>query len=212
MHIEILKWLAIIFMVTDHLGFIYEIDFLRYIGRLAFPLFAYVLVYNYLFHTSDKKKYIIRLFLFALISQPFYLFVFNGLNIFFTLGVGLSILYLYENLKLDKGALILFSVIFFSMLIPISWFLDYKIFGILMILAYYYYLRFEKGFYLVVLSIYSINFLWNPYLATIGLFSLYIIFLMKDFHIKIRRMNKWFFYIFYPLHLVILYILKFFLN
>ena len=41
-------------------------DWLTYIGRIAFPIFAFMIVEGY-FHTSDLKKYVKRIFIFALI-------------------------------------------------------------------------------------------------------------------------------------------------
>jgi len=64
--IELFKWLAIFAMILDHVGFLLfpnEIEF-RIIGRVAFPLFAFVLIHNYLFFTRDKIKFIQRLFVF----------------------------------------------------------------------------------------------------------------------------------------------------
>ena len=86
---ELLKWIAIITMTVDHIGAVLYPDytFLRWIGRLSFPLFAYLLILG-IRNTSDIKKYFIRPFIFALISQiPFFLAIdvgpFDHLNIFF---------------------------------------------------------------------------------------------------------------------------------
>ena len=88
-----LKLLACIFMLCDHVGFVLMNNnwIMRAVGRLAFPIFAFLLVEGYR-HTSDIRKYFIRLFLFALISEvPFdlvttgRLFDMQKQNIFFTL-------------------------------------------------------------------------------------------------------------------------------
>lgn len=86
---------------------------MRAVGRLAFPIFAFLLVEGYR-HTSDIRKYFIRLFLFALISEvPFDLastgqvFDLQKQNIFFTLAAGLIVLYLGKVAKWNQmGAVI----------------------------------------------------------------------------------------------------------
>lgn len=111
----VLKIFAAISMFVDHLGYAIYSKFspLNYIGRLAFPIFAFQLSEGYL-HTKSKKNYLLRLFLFALISQlPFTLFSStfrNGiyLNIFFTLFLGILAIWGYEQLK-EKSKLTRYS-------------------------------------------------------------------------------------------------------
>ena len=78
------------------------------IGRIAFPIFAFSLNEGY-FHTSNLKKYLIRLFTFAVIIQiPAILFKLNyPVNIFFTLFFGLLAIYIL-NLKNKKMPLYIF--------------------------------------------------------------------------------------------------------
>jgi hypothetical protein len=105
---DLLKLLALATMLVDHIGYMYfpnEILF-RIIGRLAFPIFAYQIALGYS-RTSNLKKYVLRLSLFALITQVPYSFFnpemkFNPLhfNVLFTFLVGIGMLYTY-----DKGIL-----------------------------------------------------------------------------------------------------------
>ncbi|MFN2363319.1 MAG: TraX family protein, partial [Halarsenatibacteraceae bacterium] len=75
-----IKMVAITTMLIDHIGSIIfpEYIILRVIGRLAFPLFAFLITEGYR-HTSNINRYLVRLSIFALISQyPFWLaFGFN---------------------------------------------------------------------------------------------------------------------------------------
>ena len=74
-----LKILAIITMTIDHIGAIVypNIDIFRIIGRVSFPIFAFLLVEGFK-HTSNKLKYFLRLILFAIITQPIYDYAFNN--------------------------------------------------------------------------------------------------------------------------------------
>jgi len=99
-----LKILACALMVVDHVSIIFfpTNPIMRLIGRLVFPMFAYFIAEGYR-HTKDPTSYLGRLFLFALISQPFYTFGFNyptvHFNVFFTLAAGLYAVYAYEKSK-----------------------------------------------------------------------------------------------------------------
>lgn len=88
-------------MLLDHLGYFLAgrypfLSFLRIIGRLAFPLYVFLLVNGYR-HTHNKLVYALRLLVFAVISQlPFCLVfhkpAFSG-NVFFTLLLSLLCLW-----------------------------------------------------------------------------------------------------------------------
>ncbi len=98
-----LKMIAVITMLIDHIGAVIfpDIIVLRIIGRLAFPLFAFLITEGYR-HTSNFNRYLGRLFIFAIISQyPFWLaFGFDaGLNIFSTLFLGLIAIHSSEIIK-----------------------------------------------------------------------------------------------------------------
>lgn len=116
-----LKWIAIITMFMDHSAKLLYVpqnlidsfppgmamfytnlhkvfDVFLILGRLAFPLFCFLLVEGFI-HTSNVKKYFLRLLAFALISEvPYDLtfrltyFSFEKQNVFFTLLIGLAVL------------------------------------------------------------------------------------------------------------------------
>lgn len=72
---NVLKTIALIAMVIDHIGFYFEpflnVNFMlicRYIGRIAMPIFTYLVVQGF-FHTKDFKKYVLRMGLWAVITQ-----------------------------------------------------------------------------------------------------------------------------------------------
>jgi hypothetical protein len=77
-----IKWLATLLMLIDHIGFLLEAEPMRIIGRLSFPLFAWVLAQNWKRRepSSSNKPLIIRLLLFGIIAQLPYIILFNKLD------------------------------------------------------------------------------------------------------------------------------------
>ena len=101
-------------MIIDHIGYYFEIYMnnviyciLRGIGRISMPIFAFLIVQGF-FHTKDIKKYIIRIFSFAIITQlaifcvslfdknAYNLSVVNQLNILFSYTLSLILLWMKE--------------------------------------------------------------------------------------------------------------------
>lgn len=210
---EILKWIAIITMTIDHIGAVLfpEVEVLRLIGRFSFPLFAYLLILG-LENTRNVRNYFIRLFIFALISQvPFYLATgiepLDHLNIFFTLSFGLMFIYFFK-----KNSIIAFFPIVLSILLNF----DYSIYGIVMIGCMYILTgNIKLGTILLVLLNGLFLVPWNS--QFLSLLALPLIILHqnsllttpKEFkkEFKIPFWRKYFFYVYYPLHLTILYII-----
>lgn len=101
-------WIKIIAMTTmliDHIAAVGAFpgwEIWRMIGRVSFPLYAFMLVQGFV-HTRSRWKYLVRLLSLAVISQPIYTFCFHDtwwkwdhLNILFTLSAGLSAMWLLE--------------------------------------------------------------------------------------------------------------------
>lgn len=82
-------------MVVDHIGVLFfpEIPELRVLGRLSFPLFCWLLAQGEA-HTKDFQQYAVRLLILGIVSQPIFQLAFQSqsLNILFTLLVGLGCL------------------------------------------------------------------------------------------------------------------------
>ena len=123
-----LKWIAIITMFIDHsakgvlyLGFLkprfpvakgsdlytlYQLyKVLRGVGRIAFPIFCFFLIQGFLY-TRSREKYMLRMLVFALVSEiPFDLALYGRIvypthqNVYFTLLLGLLMLYLWELIQ-----------------------------------------------------------------------------------------------------------------
>jgi hypothetical protein len=140
--IDVLKLIAILAMVVDHVNTIWfatGYPALRAVGRLAFPLFAFVLAYNFVRHTRHPARFIGRLILWGAVSQLFYWYAFNNhaLNIFFTLALGLCYTTLFRNGRWTAvGTALALAVVAVSKLIaPIAARLDFGIEGVLLVFA-----------------------------------------------------------------------------
>lgn len=208
MSIFILKLIAIISMAVDHVGAILYPDIIvfRIIGRLAFPIFAFLLVEGF-FNTKSVSKYALRLLVFALISEVPFDIAFTGKilefthqNVMFTLLLGLIVVYLCEKYK-KWFHRILVGIIGMA----IAYFLkvDYTFVGIFMIFAFY---LLRKRILQSIIAQGLIN------LVVVGGVQMYAVFAMLPisfFNGKVGRLKmKMFFYIFYPSHLLLLYYIK----
>lgn len=212
-HNELLKVIAIIAMVIDHIGFMFfpeHIEF-RILGRIAFPIFAFQLAKGYL-HTSNKNQYLSRLWVFALLSQIPYTLYFEtfNLNILFTLIISL---FLIDRIH-KKEWYWIFPIAFLSFLPRIAPDLptfDYGWYGILTPLAFYFLSLPNQKFKLLLAQVALTGlYVWSgetfevQWFALIGV--LIVLYLPLD-KWKVY-LNKSFFYWFYPAHLAFLLLLK----
>ena len=103
-----LRLIASICMLLDHIGYCLRVDDLRYIGRLAFPIYVFLMV-NGFYHTRDRKCYAGRMALFAILSQiPFALMcnqqnLCHKLNVMVTLLLGFCTIWAAEALKQKRN-------------------------------------------------------------------------------------------------------------
>ena len=146
MNVLTLKIVACLAMLVDHIGFQYGIMLFRAIGRIAFPIFVYLICNGYR-HTSNKVKYALRLAVFAVFSQvPFSLFCYGVLwqdhgNVMFTLLMALLCIWTTEELSaLQKIRFIAFLPALVVCTLYHCGFMssDYGVTGILMALVFFY--------------------------------------------------------------------------
>lgn len=199
---DILKIIAIISMIIDHIGHVFfpKIIEFRIIGRIAFPIFAYQIAVGYI-HTKNLRNYKLRLLFFALVSQVPYFLVFpKGLNIFFNLLLAVIAIELYDK----KRYLALGGLFIYIHLITKVTFFGYGIYGILLSLIFYIFsketMKISIGFVLLTISYWLYN---NIFVQLYAILALPII--LIDWKYKIL-LNKWWFYLFYPTHLLLIYI------
>lgn len=215
----ILKIIAVISMLFDHLGYTLfgKFSFMNYVGRLSFPIFAFLITEGYI-HTKNLKKYFCRLLVFAFISQlPYMLFIKNftnnfTLNILFTLSLGLLSINIFDKSK--NKLLGLLFVILFATFAQILHF-DYGWFGIAIIFIFYIFKEQKLYMNIFICLVTCINYFYS-YITTSKIEFLFIILFCSLSLIPINLYNekkgkniKYFLYIFYPLHLIAIYLLKY---
>ncbi len=222
-----LKLIACICMLIDHIGSVLFPQYLllRVIGRIAFPIFAYLITEGYI-HTHSIKKYSIRLFIFALVSQVPYMLAFHMtyLNIFFTLFIGLIALYatdyeFSENQLLNN--ILKFVVV--SAIVTSSYVFraEYGIYGVLTILAFK---LLKNDFTRLIIAQIIVNIIYvvpiYKYIfingnLNLGVFlqcaSLLSLIFIKKYNGEKGKSFKYAFYAFYPVHILLLYIISNFL-
>ncbi len=224
----VLKIIALITMCCDHISYLLYGGFshLNYIGRIAFPIFAFQISEGYI-HTNNLKKYFLRLFVFALISQiPFMLFcsIFTkqiSLNIFFTLLLGLISIIIYDKFnKLETENKLLhlfynFAGILFAILMGIlAEFInvDYGAFGVSIIFVFFLFKKHKFfmniGFILCTTIYYLKNMLISNKYTLIFVFTLIPLIFINLYNNKRGKNLKYILYIFYPAHLLIFYALS----
>lgn len=213
-----LQWIALLLMTADHYALIFHDTnhWMHAIGRVVFPVFAYLLAYNYLFRTSDPKRYLLRLLGWALVSQPVFTWAFERnwyeLNILFTLFFGLLLVTLLNNAQklFGQKQLMAITLCLASMMIFLiaGYLVSYFWFGLLVILACAIYLSspIMPSLLLLGYCIYALNaFTESEVLGYCGLLFFPTLLLSSCFsNWEIRRNSGWRFYAFYPGHLHIL--------
>lgn len=260
---EQLKMIALITMLIDHTGAI-VIPFLqgyarnmstyialegimvtmRLIGRISFPIFAFLIV-NGFYHTSNRAKYLLRLSIFALISEPFFDFAMFGTflelthqNIFFTLSLGLLAIWGYDNLENGRGGNFIGGVFVLLMgLIALNLRTDYDLYGVMTIFIMYLFFnnKMRLSIAVIILNLlfygkelgawaYTSTMIHDLYGLTMTdgrgftlQVLLYLQFIAQLFCVASlwpiskyngqkgsSKLNKYFFYAFYPVHILIL--------
>ena len=228
----VLKWIAVVSMFIDHaadVGYrtwylmlcpytessyrLYTV--LRGVGRIAFPIYCFLLVEGYL-HTRDVRKYLLRLLAFGLVSELPFDRAFTGTwldlyhqNVYFTLALGLLAVFLWDHLTQGdflacawwrKGAALL-SAAALAYAAELCH-TDYGWIGVAVIAAMYVFRK--RGWLRFIAS--GAALLASNVLEAASFPD----FLLFRFYNGTRgRQPKYFFYVFYPAHLALLALLRF---
>jgi len=209
-----LKCIALTTMIIDHcastFGVFLKYDtylLLRSIGRLAFPIYCFLLVEGF-FHTKDVRKYARNLLVFAFVSEiPFDLglsltwfdFAFSHQNVFFTLFLGLVAIYFYDLLRAQKMWYLGLIMVFIIDMLSIELNTDYNSNGIVLIFLFYLLRNESKIAMAAIVGLFLLT--WNP-INNYAVFALFPILLYNGR--RGRLSLKYMFYAAYPVHLMII--------
>lgn len=217
--------IAMIFMLCDHMwATILDYEWLTCIGRIAFPIFAFLITEGYI-HTSNINKYIKRMVIFAIITEiPFNLMVSASpiypfhQNVLWTFVISLLTLK-YLNFDNTKNIFKSILIILLAIIIATVTMCDYFGAGVMMVVGFY---IFRKSKLLQLLMMIYVNMIliqgysypidiagYTYYFPQQGFALLSLIFIWlyngkQGYHAK---WFKIFCYAFYPLHMLILYLL-----
>lgn len=220
-----LKIIAMVSMVFDHVGDVFfpEIAWLRMVGRLAMPIFAFCITEGYI-HTRNRNKYLLRMGIFALVSEVPFDLAFEGninlshQNIMLSFFISILALMLFDLIRGSKieikgrysvwrtilGVLAVIAMAVVAMLVKA----DYTVFAVIGVFLFYvfkdvnHYVRPIPGVAFLALT------RTVGYYCTTGL-SIIPLLLYNG---KKGKGLKWLFYAFYPGHLLLLYLLKLLLT
>ncbi len=217
---QALKWIAAVAMLADHVGILLAFRApyylwwgLRVFGRIAFPLFCFLLVEGF-YHTRDVKKYLLRLGIFALISEvPFDLFLYGEpvywgyQNVMITLFIGLLLLYLYNGFLAKVQPIYALMTLVSMLCLAFVVRCDYGAEGVLIIFLFYFFRYRPLPLFLTVGLVMVLMGSIEPFAV---LSFLPILFYSGEKGGRepagetARQIRKYGFYCFYPAHMLIL--------
>lgn len=219
-----LKLLAMLAMLCDHAGKVLlpQYTFLQIIGRIAFPIFAFMVAEG-CFYTRNKIKYFLSIFLLGAGCQAVFFIAERSFyqNILITFSLSVALIFALEGYKTKRSRLsvaIMLLAIAFVLVVTLAFpvifkaqgfYVDYGIWGVLLPVAVFYApdkerkLLFAAGV-LILLAFSAGSRQW---------FSLLAVPLLALYNQKRGKYNiKPLFYIFYPAHLAVIYLIDILLK
>ena len=229
--------MAMLFMLCDHLWgtIVPGSDWLTCIGRLSFPILAFMIVEGY-FHTKNLRKYVKRLLVFAVLSEiPFDLAMGSRIfypihqNVLWSFLISIGLIHWNEKVKekqVWKRVFVVIASVCIGYIGGLITFVDFYNAGILTVLVFYYfrnkkwwcyaaqlvclwYINFELlgGYSYEVQMFGETHFIARQGIAVLALIPIWLYQGKQGYH---SSGWQYFCYAFYPLHLLILGILKWF--
>ena len=217
-----LKSLAILTMVLDHGAAVLLSPYneyyliLRLVGRIAFPIFCFLIAEG-TYHSKKLTKYAFRLGIFALVSElPFNLAFYRNYsfpyhqNVFFTLLIGLGVIAIHRRIVVHNKKLLSIIPLFIGMYLAYLMKTDYGAQGVLLIYIFYIarnMTNFKIPIYIMGILMLSLN--RYTLINSLQVFAVISIVPISMYGgTKGKSLNKYVFYSFYPIHLILLYFLS----
>lgn len=213
-----LQWIAVVTMLFDHIGCILisseqypELySLLRIVGRLSFPIFCFLLAQG-VCYTSNIRKYIIRIAVFAVLAEiPFNLALFgriyypNRQSVMMTLLIGLLVLSVLKKVTESNQSVhykwaICFLAIFAGCMTASLLKTDYSFWGVLWITSFYL-LRNHFRPRIACITAIALG------MGSFEIPALFALYFTENYHpLSKKKMPKYVLYLFYPVHLLLLY-------
>ena len=204
--LEVLKLAALVAMVVDHvnkyaLGLAYPM--MEHIGRLAFPLFAFVIAANLRWNTADSQRYFTRLAVWGMASQAIYIWATGrtDLNILLTLAIGVQLVLAVEALRKHSSVL---GVLWLLVVIAATLACDYRLTGPLLVLLIHGWFA-RPGPYTALVAILGVAVLNTSLLfAPAALASVIVAGAVAWWRPRLPRLTRYWFYPFYPMHFAVI--------
>ena len=218
-----LKFIAIIAMTIDHVALLFvPMDSLLYvimrvIGRLTAPMMCYFIAEGFR-HTRSRRKYLMRMVIFAVIAQPAYSLMIGGglrLNVMYTFAVSLVMLMILSG---DWRINVYVQTLLFAVCICLSMLGDWGYLIPLWVLVFY---RFRGDFRKQSLFFFSTTIfvvIYQYLSAGVPLYQLAVLLALIPLSLysgerggsagNLRKISKWGFYVYYALHIAVLVIIK----
>ncbi len=233
---NMLRTIAVVLMLSDHIWATVMSfgNWMTYIGRMAFPIFAFQIAEGFV-HTSNFKKYALRLLGFAVITEiPFNLFYssrwFNPYhqNVLFTLLLGLLAISVIDKARKKLTVKTVALSVLWLLLICVAsvlGFVDYGFTGMITVVMFYLLRDFPFAWLAQLVAMVLINIVFFEgqvvpveifgkmfEIPTQGyaVFALIPIWLYGGRKGRSSKIMQYGFYAFYPVHMLILYLIKYF--
>ena len=212
-----LKIFALLVMTIDHIGYILlpQMRILRYIGRLAMPIFAWMIAEG-CEYTKNRTRYLLTMLGFGVVCQVVNYVFEQSLNqcILITFSMSLILIYTMDYAEKKKNFLSLclmgsavLGVCYICVFLPgdlpgTDFSVDYGVFGVMLPVVIYIAKTKEQKL-MAAAGVLAMLAIWNGFIQWFALLSLPLLALYNGQRGKMKL--KYLFYLYYPLHLAALY-------